>query len=239
MIQYLRRLMGYSAENRLLYSQAGQDLWVYGECFNRKKGGTFVDVGAHDGVSISNSVMLERVFGWTGVCVEANPSIFDSLRKNRTCLCVNACVDSVEHWVDFAQNGFCGQIVGTSSDLSPKEQSPSVARMKTTTLISILEKSGLPSVIDYLSVDVEGAEMGVLGAFPFDKYRFNVMSIERPGSELHKILKATGYVRVRFQPELDSFYVHGSFLPEYHENVISFWSSMRRRRLFGRSMIDR
>lgn len=239
MSRYLRRLLGFATENRLVFSQAGQDLWVYGECFNRKRGGTFVDVGAHDGISISNSLMLERVFGWTGICIEANPTIFASLQKNRSCLCVNACVDSAEHWVDFDDNGFCGQIIDPSQALSSEQRPASVVRMKTVTLESILDKSGLHSVNDYLSVDVEGAELGVLGAFPFDKYKFNAMSIERPCPELHKILETAGYIRVRFQPALDSFYVHSSFLPEYHENMIAFWSSMRSRRFFGRSMIDR
>lgn len=45
-------------------SQAGQDLWVYGEVFNELRGGFFVDVGAHDGIDISNTFLLEKRYKW-------------------------------------------------------------------------------------------------------------------------------------------------------------------------------
>ena len=50
------------------------------------------------------------------------------------------------------------------------------------------EKANAPKVIDYLSLDVEGAELEVLKNFPFKKYKFLSMKIERPSKELNKIL---------------------------------------------------
>ncbi len=41
------------------HSQMGQDLWVYSEVFDRKRGGYYVDVGAHDGVEFSNTLILD------------------------------------------------------------------------------------------------------------------------------------------------------------------------------------
>jgi FkbM family methyltransferase len=54
---------------------------------------TFVEIGAHDGRRLSNSWFFERVLGWRGMCIEANPKIYETLRLNRPgCTSVNALV---------------------------------------------------------------------------------------------------------------------------------------------------
>ena len=56
------------------HSQNGQDVVLANDVFARKRKGVFVDVGAHDGVTFSNTLMLERDFDWSGVCIEPLPS---------------------------------------------------------------------------------------------------------------------------------------------------------------------
>jgi|EP00966_Prymnesium_polylepis_P040178 hypothetical protein len=51
--------------------------------FNETVGGTFVEMGALDGVLISNSYAYEKVLGWSGVLIEANPNSCVWLFKNR------------------------------------------------------------------------------------------------------------------------------------------------------------
>jgi DNA-directed RNA polymerase subunit E'/Rpb7 len=58
----LFRLPDYWKE-ALSYSQAGQDVWVYGEVFNQSRCGFFVDLGAFDGVFLSNTYLLEKDMG--------------------------------------------------------------------------------------------------------------------------------------------------------------------------------
>ena len=41
----------------LWMGQFGQDLWVSGEVFNEARNGYFVDIGAHDGIHISNTYL--------------------------------------------------------------------------------------------------------------------------------------------------------------------------------------
>lgn len=142
-------------------SQAGQDLWVFGEVFNEKRGGYFLDLGAHDGISISNTYLLERKHHWTGICVEANPDSFQQLRKNRRAICVQACLDSTEGFVNFAKRDVMGGIVSTETDNKGIEN-------KIDEVIRIENKA--PIQIDCLSIDVEGAEQRVLGDFNFKKY---------------------------------------------------------------------
>ena len=83
------------------YSQLGQDKWVINEVFKGKKDGFFLDVGSADGVFISNTYALEKHLNWHGICVEANPIYYDHLVKNRDCICINHCLDSEEHEVEF------------------------------------------------------------------------------------------------------------------------------------------
>ena len=64
------------------YSQAGQDEWVV-NFFKSKKNGFFLDIGAHNGIYINNTYYLEKNLEWTGLCIEANPIIFEELRNKR------------------------------------------------------------------------------------------------------------------------------------------------------------
>jgi hypothetical protein len=44
--------------------------------------GSFVEIGAFDGTTYSNSLMVERCHGWRGLLVEANPSNFAKLNAS-------------------------------------------------------------------------------------------------------------------------------------------------------------
>ena len=65
-----------------LYSQLGQDLAVI-DFYKEKKDGFFVEIGAVDGIEISNTYLLETKYNWKGICVEAIPDKFEKLVKNR------------------------------------------------------------------------------------------------------------------------------------------------------------
>ena len=74
-------------------SQKGQDRWIIQEVFKGKRDGYFVDLAASDGVKINNTVLLEKHFGWKGVCIEPNPGFFKRLKQNRKCDVVNHVID--------------------------------------------------------------------------------------------------------------------------------------------------
>jgi hypothetical protein len=82
-------------------------------------------------------------------------------------------------------------------------------------LEAILDHAEAPKVIDYFSLDVEGAEYHVLVNFNFRRYTFLTMTIERPSSKIHHLLVRHGY---RFVRELVSFgdclYAHNT-LPNF------------------------
>jgi FkbM family methyltransferase len=205
----------------LTISQVGQDLWVYGEVFNEKKGGFFVDVGAHNGLEISNSYLLETRYKWDGICIEANPTSFDELRKNRKCRCIHACVDKNQGTVSFLPNGMLGGILADDCDNNIANCNDSIL-VKTLPLGTILKENDAPKEIDYLSIDIEGAEDRALLDFEFSDYVFRCVTIERPSVALRDCLRINGYFLIKEIPGLDCFYIHESFEETYKRNIFAF-----------------
>lgn len=216
------------AKKKKSISQMGQDFWVFGEAFNGKESGFFVEIGSADGIFLNNTFLLEKRFHWRGICVEPNPALFRDLVQVRSARCLNVCLDAAEGEVEFAPNGLLGGIVGDDTDNRRKPEAPLVSgimKLKTTTLLSVLKAEQAPPTIDYLSIDVEGSEDRILNNFPFDEYTFSTMTVERPKQQLRDVLARRGYKNVREIPNHDVFYVHESFLPVFEKNVFEFWAT--------------
>lgn len=170
------------------HSEHGQDKWLNENIFHNQTGGVFVEVGALDGMQDSNSLFFEAELGWTGLCVEPNPDSYARLVNNRKCACVNCAVGSSEKIMEFRKfaKGFYGWS-GLTEHLEP-EQCLQIKRMVPTalqekihvnvsTLNVILAKHGITE-IDYMSVDVEGAEYEVFSVFDFARFRPRVLDVE-------------------------------------------------------------
>jgi len=71
-------------------SQSKQDLFIDKYIFNHKRNGTFLDIGAYDGLEFSKTYYFEKELDWNGICVKPLPHIYNKLIKNRNCVCVNA-----------------------------------------------------------------------------------------------------------------------------------------------------
>ena len=217
-------LKRFMYKNSLISSQAGQDYWVYGEAFNEKRCGYFLDIGAHDGINISNTFILESRYSWSGICIEANPITFEKLKNNRCSICLNVCLDSSDGEVNFVARGAMGGIVGQDVDNKGSSKSNNqVLKLRTTSLNHVLEEHHAPNTIDYLSIDVEGAEERILAGFDFETYAFRCITIETPTVLLRELFKNHGYILIKEIPRLDCFYVHQEFLGEYQRNLFKFY----------------
>ncbi|MEM9058372.1 MAG: FkbM family methyltransferase, partial [Pseudomonadota bacterium] len=150
------------------YSQARQDLFfalLFGE-----RPGTYVDVGARDGVIISNTYALEKHYGWTGVCVEPHPGSFAKLARSRGSRNINAAVADVDEGgatLDFVmwKEGPVGYAGLIDEDFRHTERMKThaheVIKVPCLPLHKILSDEGLTHV-DVLDIDVEGAEAAVV-----------------------------------------------------------------------------
>ncbi len=213
----------YSSKRLDYHSQIGQDKWVVEEIFNYARNGFFLELGASDGVIFSNTYVLEKELGWNGICIEPNPEFYKQLVFNRDSILVNDCVDHSNHTITFKigksskkRKMLLGGIIDKDTDnandsdnLDELKKSGLAITMTTKTLEQILDENNAPRVIDYFSFDVEGAETRILRNFPFEKYTFLAISIERPTPELNKILFKNGYVFVK-NNKWDTYYVHKS-----------------------------
>jgi FkbM family methyltransferase len=171
----------------MYYSQSDQDKWVT-EFYQNKKNGFFVEVGAYDGIQTSNTFFFEESLGWDGVCIEANPNVFNSLVKNRKSINLNYAVTDYEGECFFSND----RISNTGS------------KVKCLPLEKILKENDCPRKIDYLSMDIEGYEYIVLKDFNFDEFEIGVMTIEHnlycDGNErkdlIYNLLTSKGFTRV-------------------------------------------
>jgi hypothetical protein len=198
-------------------SQVGQDQTVV-DVFAGKSEGYFVDLASNDAVSLSNTLTLERQFGWKGLCIEANPHYMRGY-LHRTCQLVQAVAGPRENEaVSFKfSNGVFGGVVGDVFDNKAGTESIS---MHTVSLAKILRDFEAPHVIDYLSLDIEGAEAWTLQTFPWDMYTFLTLTVERPKPELIDMLKKSGYMYLCDHGDFgDQFWVHPE-LPNF-ERVLA------------------
>ena len=170
-------------------SQIGQDKWVC-EFFNYKRNGYFIDIGANDGVWLSNTYYLEQELGWKGICIEPGETPFASLQKNRSCICLRRFVSDKDTMVSFEEINYS------------RPRKNGLQAVESTRLDTLMPQYEIPGLIDYISIDVDGPEYEVLSGFPFDKYEVILWTIEhnifKLGPDLKnnikRLMENNGYV---------------------------------------------
>jgi len=179
-------------ENFPWYSQCRQDEIVAGLLGNKTQG-YFIDLAANHASRLSNTYALERHFQWNGLCIEPNPQYWLGYMQHRSCRLFGAVVGGKRmEEVDFNYDGVFGGIAREEFD-NKEAQADLVRKAYTVPIEEIFEKAGVPTVVDYLSLDVEGAELYVMKAFPFDRYQVKIMTVERPSEELIELFTANGF----------------------------------------------
>lgn len=187
------------------HSQYGQDVAVY-EILNKPSYGVFLDIGANDGVTFSNSLYFEQK-GWTGICVEPHPTIFKQLSENRQCNLLNACIASSDSTVDFLSvegpgnmlSGIMQYLDQSDLDRIDKEIAQHGGHTQEIQIEALSPETLLKrfniTEIDYLSVDTEGCELSILKVFDFDKTPVKVIGVENGSRspELFNYLIQQGY----------------------------------------------
>jgi len=197
-------------------AQILQDLWVLFELDDRRDG-YFVEFGATNGLDNSNTWLLEKRFGWSGILAEPNPAWHAALRGNRACHIDPRCVFTTSG----AQLAFLaaddpelsGLAAASGHDHNAGRRAAGQSfEVSTVSLNDLLAAHGAPERIDYMSVDTEGSELEILERFDFGAYRVELFSIEHNHTEneakIDRLMAQKGYER-RF-PEFsqwDGWYV--------------------------------
>ena len=188
------------------YSQHGEDylLWHF---FDYRRDGYFVDIGAHDGISLSNTKSFEDN-GWTGICVEPIPIVADACRKIRGHVVQAACVAGMEKSVSLRVDR-PGLWAGIQTDEQavarayhergsgePDFQTIEVPAIRASELVSDQHRA-----IDFISLDVEGTEIEVLKGLDLRRIRPRLLLVEALTDEartsLDDYVNQFGYLRAR------------------------------------------
>lgn len=190
------------------FSQLGQDFQVVKRT-GGKRNGYFVEVGAHDGTTLSNTLLLELAYSWDGLCVEPNPASFKQLARARRCFCSPLVVsDKAGQLVNFK--------VAKSPMYSGLKADPTTTEivaelpLVTFTLTQLLLAVSAPPHIDYLSVDTEGTELDVLKGIDWEQFRFDYITCEHnfhepARTETRAYLSSKGYKLARENSWDDDF----------------------------------
>ncbi len=184
------------------HSQCGQDQFIRETFFPNKIDGVFVDVGAYDGQTFSNTLAFERL-GWRGLCVEPLPDAFRKLKDTRHAICENVAAANFDGLVLFTEadcpiNGKMLSGLSHHMDVSRIDGLPkNEYRVRALSLSQLLSRHALTHV-DFMSIDVEGSELLVLKGLDFDRFDVSVLAIEdnRAGPEIPTFMHDKGYTLV-------------------------------------------
>jgi FkbM family methyltransferase len=175
----------------MFYSQYNQDRYLETNIFKGYKNGFYVDVGAHDGISINNTLYFEKNNNWTGINIEPIKKVFDRLVINRpNDINLNCAVCNNDGETDFFCNtGYTEMISGIKDNFDIRHfnrlqhdnlqtgSTTEVIKVKTKKLETILDENNIKH-INYLSIDVEGAEFEVIKSINFNKVFIDVIGFE-------------------------------------------------------------
>ena len=161
--------------------------------FLNYKNGFYIEIGAYEGVTQSNTLYFEKNKNWHGILIEPSKGIFQKCKKHRSkknYFYNKACV-SFNYKKKFIKLNYSGLKTYSDKYLDVKKQKEYISNpeifigektyeynAKTATMNSLLYKSNAPKIIDFLSLDTEGAEFEVLGGIDFKKFKFRYLLVE-------------------------------------------------------------
>ena len=181
-----RRPRRLTNSGRKHFSQIGQSEWV-DERLKQRRNGFFVECGAFDGETYSNSLFFELERNWTGLLVEANPNNYRTLlEKNRNAYVLGACLSPTRlpGQLKFQPAHELGGIVdkmlpGHMNRINSEKLGGTDVMVNCYPFNSIMDALGIRHV-DYFSLDIEGPELAILETIDFDRLRIDVLTIEYP-----------------------------------------------------------
>jgi len=194
-------LYGINPARVTFYSQQDEDKYIIQYLLkDRIYDGTYLEIGACDGKLYSNTLTLEKYFGFKGILIEPQKEYFRGLEYNRSrennelynCAVTNSDMETITFTGDNAEGG-----VLSSINTNLENRNWSTYEVPNKRMSEILENSKY-EYIDFMIIDVEGSELSLLESIDF-KYPIYCIIIEAHSGEQEKNkkfgehLKANGF----------------------------------------------
>ena len=158
--------------------------------FNQAEGLTFIDIGANDGITWSNTLSMEINYNWNGICIEPHPIAYKKLINNRNVKCLNLAVSDQDMELDFLViEGKAEMLSGLFKDFHPEHKKRIIKevsengdnaykqKVHSKPLDKILTENNI-SKVHYLSIDTEGSELSIVRGIDFNKVDIDLISLE-------------------------------------------------------------
>jgi len=195
------------------HGQYEQDKYL-NKLFKGKTNGTFVDIGAHDGQTFSNSYFFEKEKNWKGVCVEPIPEVFAKLDNVRNCIKVNGCISNKVGTETFLR--VKGAVVDTemlsglvedydkrhleriNREIKEYGGSKEEIEVKCYDINQVLKDNNIKKV-DFFTIDTEGNELKILQTINFNEFDFDIFLVENnyQTDEMNQFMTLNGFKRVK------------------------------------------
>lgn len=217
-------------EFRLSEAQILQDLvalYVLGD-----RPGYFVEVGAGDGVRLSNTHYLEKQKQWDGLLIEPNPQYQEALRDMRSVRLDTRAAFSrsgeKRDFLDVLSDRVYSTLVGYE-DGDQHERDGDIYEVETVTLNDAFEQHGVPKDIRFMSIDTEGSELEVLAGLDLNRYTIGFLAIEH-NFDKARLRAIVDHVKpFGYEPILSGISQWESWFVKTHGalNAIRAWSKER------------
>lgn len=178
--------LNLTVKDKTDFSQIGQSHFV-DDLLGKKRNGFFIESGGFDGETYSNTLFFELERGWTGILIEALPSLYEKiLSKNRKIYVLNACIAREKPSIEKFR--VASELSGRISQMSEKHVNRIDNKDKLNEVIyvpcfsmnTILKALSIDKV-DYFSLDIEGGELDVLTSLNLKKLDIKSFTIEHNG----------------------------------------------------------
>ena len=185
------------------YSMDGEDIEIF-NYFKNKKNGFYVDVGAYHPIERNNTMLL-YLNGWEGINIDISTfsiKLFNHLRTRD--LNLNLAISKKEGMVDMYFQKKLSQLSTIKKQHANKSFQGNIKKkqIESKTLDNVLDRSKFrDKKIDFLDIDVEGADIDVLESLDFNRYSPELICVEvieknNDESQIFKFLKKKGYQKI-------------------------------------------
>ena len=190
-------------------SQLGQDLFALA-ANSKSRHGFYVEIGGGDPIRSSNTYLLQSKYEWDGILVEPNPDFVSSIvnlrsESNAPILVQKALAENTgkEYLLRAGLLSTLDQFIEGDAHSRQRKallKKHGLIEVNTISPKEFVKEYVADRMVNFLSVDTEGAEMEIMSNWPFDLCKPIVICVEHNDrkwkSELDELITSHGYSKV-------------------------------------------